>query len=397
MSKPTILYFNHTAEVGGASWALLQLVDEVKARYRVVVALSTPGPLEREFRRAGVDVGVYPALTNLPNPIRRPPLWRSRRYLVQRHNWRRAVWEAERICRRVNPDLVHLNTMGFMHLAIGVKRAGPIPVVLHIREHWNQRQRDFRNRIRERAFPAIDHVLAITRANAQQFGFPGAWSLARDWADFTGRDGVPPGGARQGIPKDKKILLVMGACMRHKGTLVALQAMRRVKDENVVLLVLGGDAALGTDIRSRVRNALARAGLVAHRVTIRREAERCGGRAVLAPATAQMRAVMEEAIAVISPFTEPHFSKPVIEAGALGKPIIASDFPEIREAVNDGVTGLLVPPGDPSAIARAVDRLCANPEDAKRMGEAGRRLVEEQFSRQASVESILDVYANLGA
>jgi glycosyltransferase involved in cell wall biosynthesis len=73
----------------------------------------------------------------------------------------------------------------------------------------------------------------------------------------------------------------------------------------------------------------------------------------------------------------------VLEAMAAGKPVVASDLAGLPLAVADGATGLLVPPGDPGALAAAVGALLADPERARRLGAAGRRRVEEELNWSA--------------
>ncbi|MBT8398450.1 MAG: glycosyltransferase [Gemmatimonadetes bacterium] len=87
----------------------------------------------------------------------------------------------------------------------------------------------------------------------------------------------------------------------------------------------------------------------------------------------------------------------LLQAGAAGVPVVASDVGGIPEVVVHGESGLLVPPGDPEALASAVSALLDDPERAKTMGEAGRRRVRQEFSVQRMVEGNLDVYQELVA
>ena len=81
----------------------------------------------------------------------------------------------------------------------------------------------------------------------------------------------------------------------------------------------------------------------------------------------------------------------LLEAAAAGKPVIAGRSGGIPEAVAEGVSGLLVDPGSPEETAEAVVSLLKDPERARRMGEAGRRRVEEQFSVRAMADRLLPV------
>jgi glycosyltransferase involved in cell wall biosynthesis len=81
----------------------------------------------------------------------------------------------------------------------------------------------------------------------------------------------------------------------------------------------------------------------------------------------------------------------VLEAMAQAKPVVATDVGGTAEAVVDGETGLLVPPGDPHALAEAIRRLIDDPELARRLGEAGRRRVEREFSAGVMTARVLEV------
>lgn len=72
----------------------------------------------------------------------------------------------------------------------------------------------------------------------------------------------------------------------------------------------------------------------------------------------------------------------LLEAMALGKPCITTDTAPMREYVADGVTGVLVPPGDPGALARAIESLLENPDRAERLGRAAASWEGEHHARQ---------------
>ena len=70
----------------------------------------------------------------------------------------------------------------------------------------------------------------------------------------------------------------------------------------------------------------------------------------------------------------------LIEAMALGKPIVASDVPGVRDMVSDGVSALLVPPGDPHALAAALQRILADESLGRRLGATAAGQAKERFS-----------------
>jgi glycosyltransferase involved in cell wall biosynthesis len=98
---------------------------------------------------------------------------------------------------------------------------------------------------------------------------------------------------------------------------------------------------------------------------------------------------------LVFPSTVAHFARPVIEASAMGRPVIASDLGGPRELVRDGETGLLVPPKDPAALASAMQRLLDNATFARSAGEAGIAFAREHFDAEKNTRRIVQLYEGL--
>jgi glycosyltransferase involved in cell wall biosynthesis len=82
----------------------------------------------------------------------------------------------------------------------------------------------------------------------------------------------------------------------------------------------------------------------------------------------------------------------VLEAMAAGKPVIATDVGGVSEVIQDGVSGVLVPPKDPESLKRAMLDLLADEEKATRMGRAGRERIESSFTLESTAMGISRVY-----
>ena len=112
------------------------------------------------------------------------------------------------------------------------------------------------------------------------------------------------------------------------------------------------------------------------------------------------RADMPEVLAAAHIVTLPSthregLPKVLLEATAVGRPVIAGDVPGCREIVRHGTNGLLVPPGRADCLTSALGELLASRELRDRFGRAGRGLVEKEFSQEIVVAQTLGLYNRL--
>lgn len=91
------------------------------------------------------------------------------------------------------------------------------------------------------------------------------------------------------------------------------------------------------------------------------------------------------------------FGVAIIEASSCGKPVVVSNVGGLPEVVEDGVTGIIVPPRNPEKTAEAIEKLILNIEMQKKMGEMGRVRVKKMFNWDDNVKQMIDIYkkANL--
>jgi len=100
-------------------------------------------------------------------------------------------------------------------------------------------------------------------------------------------------------------------------------------------------------------------------------------------------------VAVLPAVWEENCPMAVLEAAAQGVPVVASAIGGIPELVDDGRTGLLVPPGDAAALAAALTRLVVRPDEARALGRAGWERARERHDPDAHVAALLRAYADV--
>lgn len=133
------------------------------------------------------------------------------------------------------------------------------------------------------------------------------------------------------------------------------------------------------------------------RAEAQRMAERIGvaDRVVFTGYRADARAILGSAdVSVLLTYSE-GLSNTLLESMAAGIPVVATDIPGNREAVRDGIDGVLVPVGDVAATVSAVQRLVSDRSLAARLGEAGRARVRDEFSSETQALATMALYDRL--
>ena len=110
---------------------------------------------------------------------------------------------------------------------------------------------------------------------------------------------------------------------------------------------------------------------------------------------AEMVSVMRRATVVCLPSHREGMPKALLEAAACARPLVATDVPGCRDICRDGVTGILVPPQAPSALAAAIEHLLRDSALRRRLGRAARALVEAEYSIDTIAKQTLALYSAL--
>lgn len=178
-----------------------------------------------------------------------------------------------------------------------------------------------------------------------------------------------------------------------------------VPENKVVIGTVGRLTAIkGQDVLLRALTELRQAGQEAFLVLLgegerRNELEDLAGRLKISGNICflgwrpDVAAVMASFDIFCIPSLNEGMGKVVVEAMAMGLPVIASDIGGIKDLVHNGENGLLVPPGDAHALAEGLALLCRDPEKRRRLGAAGKKLAPS-YNVPAMVTKIENLYAS---
>ena len=369
---PAVLQVLPRLVTGGVERGTVDLAAALVARgWRAVVA-SAGGPMVRELERAGA---VHVAL---PLAAKNPLVMRGNvarlAAAIERHDIgivharsRAPAWSARAAARGAGAHFVTT-----FHNAYGA-------------QNWLKRRYNAVMAEGERVIAISDFV---ARHVAQTYGVGPdrlrmvhrGIDLARFDPDRTGAERVI-GLARQwGLPDGVPVVMLPGRLARWKGHAVLIEALRRLGRASLHCVIVGGGS-------ERYRRELA--------ASIARNPLPCP--VAMVGDCRDMPAAYMLADVVVSASTEPEgFGRVVVEAQAMGRPVIATAHGGAAETVIDGETGLLVPPGDADALAAALAEAMDLPP-AARLALAERAIahVRAHFATAHMTAATIAIYEEL--
>lgn len=279
--------------------------------------------------------------------------------------------------RASGPDIVHTHLVhGDVY---GLAAVAGRNTTLVSTKHNDDRFRAGRLRYLERlATRRASRVVCITEAlarfNREVVGLPREkLRVVHYGLDAPPAPWGPPGGPE--IPDDAPVLVAVCRLVQQKGLDVAIASLALVREQhpNTRLVVLGEGP-----LRSELETLAQARGV---------------GDAVSFPGrVGDVAWWLRRADVIVHPARWEGFGLALLEAMLCAKPIVASEVSSIPEIVVDGVTGLLIAPDDPTALAAAVTAILDDPERGRAYGAAGHVRALAEFSVARMADRTLEVY-----
>jgi glycosyltransferase involved in cell wall biosynthesis len=185
------------------------------------------------------------------------------------------------------------------------------------------------------------------------------------------------------LPEDAPLVIVVSRLTRLKGLeqLIEAAALIRERHPDARVLIVGETAPSETAYLGELKR--------------RAEEHRVSDRIVFTGLRSDIPALLAAANVSVMPSLNEALSNVLLESMAAGAPTVATRVGGTPEALIDGVTGLLVPPGDARAIADAVSRLLSDRALAERLGHGARQFIREHFSVERMVSATETLYLEL--
>ncbi len=382
-------FLNHTSQVSGAEISLLGLLEGLQRRTPdttsaapryVPVLICPPGELAERARAIGVAVRLLPlpAFGYTWNP------WRLFGTLC---GVLLAAWRVARIVRHESFALLHANSVRAGLLAcLGLGRH-QVPVVCHVRDVLPS---GLRSRLVLRGLRGAAALIAISHYVADSLADPVLQRKTRviyNGVDVAGLQCQAAGGTTRATPgAGGPVLGVVGQLTPWKGQADAIRAFRLVVDECPTARLLITGAAKFTHASARYDTR--RYARELHELVARLE---LADHVVFTGEQANIAAVLAGLDLLLVPSWEEPFGRVIIEALALGVPVIGTRAGGIGEILN-GASDLLVPPHRPRTLAAGVLALLHDPARRAAIGVEGQARVRARFGLPRHVEAVTGLY-----
>ncbi|HKQ39677.1 MAG TPA: glycosyltransferase family 4 protein [Verrucomicrobiae bacterium] len=365
--KPRVLFahqWNSTGGLYGSDKVLLDFLKYATASIDPIVAIESEGAFAEIARAIPSEViilnmGVLRQKHMTPTGIAGCGL----------QALRSALW-LSRYIRRHNIAAVVSNTVSVLAGAMSAKLSRK-PHIWLIHEILGGKARLLAPVVRQFS----DRVIAVSQASAESVGVSDRIAIAYPGVNVVEFDKAAAAPLRKlnGLREETVLIGMIGRIHYWKGQDYFLDAVAELKRRRVTdfaALIIGDVYAGYEDLRQRLI-AKAQALGVADSVIF------CGHLNDLA-------SVYKALDIVVAPSTRADpFCLVVAEGMAAARPVISTNWGGPKEIIEDGVSGILVPPSDPTIFADALQRFVREPALRRRVGEAGRRRIECCFSRDS--------------
>jgi glycosyltransferase involved in cell wall biosynthesis len=387
-----IVYLNPSGKLGGAETSLRELLASVRVAepaWELWLILGEDGPLGDIARGLGVKVIVKPfpaALARLGDSGRWTALASMLRAALATGQYAR---ELGRWLRQIEPGIIHTNGLK-MHLLGAWARPRSSPLIWHVHDYVSRRPlmrrllRPFRKQCSaaivnsksvakdlEQVLPGLRVVPIYNAIDLQRF------SPAGNHLDLDALAGLAPaafGTVRVGL---------VATFARWKGQKVFLQALARLSPDTPVRGYIIGGPIYQTD------------GSQWSAAELQQEAHRLGlaGKVGFTGFLEDTAGAMRSLDVIVHASTQPEpFGMVIIEGMACSRAVIASQAGGAAELITDGENALGHPPGDSAALARQIERLARDAGMRKRLGNAGRSVVEQHYHGRRLAAELVDLY-----
>ena len=401
-----ILYVTHMPpDLSGSTLSLSYLVAHLdRQRYDPVLVFSERGTAANNFESLGTPMIYLKLAKYIHNASETLTPIRLRSWLLMLLSFSPDPRLAS-IARQYHIDLAHLNASVLVSAAITLQRM-KIPIVWHVREVIPHGWFGIRRMLLTRAIARYaDAIICISEDEAAPFVGNAKLHIIYNPVDLQRFEPAhtQPQDIRKEFDLAEDIVAIgfVASVAHHKGIWELVEAAERVvatASRPVKFMIVGAGKPshrYPTGWRVRLQNRL---GFYVDGLQELKAVLESKGLTQYFILTGE-RTDTPDVIAAMDIVTFPSrlsaIGRIAIEAGALGKPVVATDQEGRTGLIQNGQTGLLVPPRDPEHLASALLHLIEHPDEARRLGQNARTYAQSNFDATHHAQRVMEIYASL--
>lgn len=402
-----ILFIQVHSGIGGATTSLYQLIHKLNSSFIIEVLITGGnGPLVEKIEKLGIKVRVENGLLSYGHGNgARTPFWSFPPFkpITDLLKLPKSIIKYRKIISESNCDIVYLNTSILWPAAISAKKENK-KVITHVREIWYDGLLGFRKHFFIKLTEKYsDKIIVLSKRSKEQFYRKEIVNVIYNSVDFEKFEkiNISKNEAKKELDlnTNHKIVLMMGGALPHKGPINFVRAAKIIKKEwsNITFAILGHTnpffdqkpqgiksfikKILISDPGKKLQDTITKLNLVND---------------FLLPGPVENVAIWLRASDVlVFPATVDHFGRPLIEAGFMELPVVASDLPTSRELIINGKNGFLFKNLDYEDLANKISELISNENLAKEFGVEGRKLSIEKYSLDFQIKKISEILTGL--
>src|ERR1700761_856163 len=381
-----VLFFDHTAELGGGEIALADLIRQLdRARVEPIVVLGSKGPLEERIRDFAT-VHVMP-IDSAVVGARKDALGLATIFqLAAARAAIRYVFRLRRLLKEQDTEVLHTNSLKAFVLGAIAGRLQGVKVIWHVRDRIADDYLPHRVVwVMRRLAKILPHfVIANSRATLETVQLkdkPPAMVIGSgvDLSKFSPSKASATSSDEPNTVRPKIVGLVGRICpWKGQHIFIEAAALVHARYPNVRFQIIGAALFREHDYDLELHRTV-------EEPRLERVVEFMGFQSDVARAISGLD-ILVHASTVGEPF-----GQVIVQGMACELPVIATNGGGVPEIVQDGVTGLLVPMGDAPAMADAICRLLEDGSSARNMGVLGRKRAVEHFTIERSTQKLMDV------
>ncbi len=390
MKAKSILFIDHDAIFSGSTISLIYLIKAfLSSGYKVMVATAKKGEIADKFKSLfKIDLVSFKSSYQLDLHFTNIYPFYTRRgmffLMLTIVRFFKGLFWGINIIKQNNPSIIYINEYVLAQFAIAGKLTRRYTMT-HIRSPFLKGKFGIRKYLLSRLLTSFnDYIFPITKSESEQIiGFNRYIEKIKIIPEFLDEQNFIKDiethllKKKYNIPLDKKIILMLGGLEPAKGSLEFIKSLKIILNstQNVYYVVAGYNHY---EFFNKFCYNYIKQNNLAEYIKILGYIQ-------------MVKELISLSDVLVSPFNESHFSRPIVEAWALKKPVITSDIKHAKDYIIDNEDGLYFKKGDASDLAKKILKLILDEEFCNRLAQNGYKKAKDMFYNSENIMRVVSL------